>query len=48
MLERIIKTQREGTCRNELDEVLWRYFIDTVIKVGTHESREYLGSIRTY
>lgn len=41
MSERILQTEREVTYWNELaeDEVLWRYFIRTVINVGY--SRKY-------
>jgi hypothetical protein len=50
MSERTLQTEREVTYRNELaeDEVLWRYFVDTVINVGMHESREFPDSMRTY
>jgi len=50
MQERILQTERELTYWNELaeDEVLWRYFIDTVINVGMHESREFPDSMRAY
>lgn len=46
----ITQTEREVTYRNELseDEVLWRYFADTVIIVSMHESREFPDSMRTY
>ena len=48
--ERILQTEREVTYRNELaeDEILWRYFVDTVINVGMHGSRELPDSMRTY
>jgi len=50
MSERILQTEREVTYRNELaeDEVLWRYFVDKVINVGMHESREFPDSMRAY
>jgi hypothetical protein len=50
MSERILQTEREVTYRNELagDEVLWRYFVETVINVGMHESRGFPDSMGTY